>query len=414
MVANKQKTIWLINQYASTPETGMGGRHYYLAKELAKQGHKIYLIGASFNHLLRKPPELDNAFKIEDIEGFKFVWVKVPRYKEAHDKGRVFNWFKFAWQLLKLPKVIIDKPDVILASSPSPFVFLAAQRLAKKAGARLAFEVRDIWPLTLMELGGYSPNHPFIKFMQWVEDKAYRDADVVLSNLPYAVDHMVQRGMARDKFTWVPNGFDQSEVSKLEVLPEAVLALIPPNKFVVGYTGTLGVANALDCLIDAAELLKNQSDIVFVLVGGGKEKTKLIEKARSLSNVIFIAPIDKTQIQTMLLKFDVCFIGWQDEPIYRFGIAPNKLPEYMLSGKPILHAFSGKGDAVALANAGITVASKNSKKIADAVLKLKALLPEQLKQMGMNGREYALKNHDYAKLAEKLAEVLLGENEATI
>ena len=119
MDTKTQKTIWLINQYASTPETGMGGRHYYLAKELAKQGHKVYLIGASFNHLLREPPKLDNAFKIEEIEEFQFVWVKVPSYKEAHSKKRVLNWFKFAWQLLKLPKVIADKPDVILASSPS-------------------------------------------------------------------------------------------------------------------------------------------------------------------------------------------------------------------------------------------------------------------------------------------------------
>jgi glycosyltransferase involved in cell wall biosynthesis len=409
MDTKTQKTIWLINQYASTPETGMGGRHYYLAKELAKQGHKVYLIGASFNHLLRKPPKLDNAFKIEEVEGFQFIWVKVPSYKEAHSKKRVLNWFKFALQLLKLPKVIADKPDVILASSPSPFAFLGAQRLAIKTGARLAFEVRDIWPLTLMELGGYSSKHPLIKLMQWTEDKAYRDADVVLSNLPNAVDHMVQRGMARDKFTWVPNGFDQSEVSKLEALPESVSALIPKDKFIVGYTGTLGVANALDSLIEAAELLQNQSDIIFILVGGGKEKVNLMKKADSLSNVIFIDPINKAQIQTMLAQFDVCFIGWQDKPLYRFGIAANKLPEYMLSAKLILHAFSGKGDSVALAKAGKTVPAQNSERIADAVLKLKALSPEQRNQMKKNGREYALKNYDYVKLSEKLANVLLGE-----
>ena len=114
-----------------------------------------------------------------------------------------------------------------------------------------------------MQLGGYSSKHPLIKLMQWTEDKAYRDADVVLSNLPYSIDHMVQRGMARDKFTWVPNGFDQSEVSKLEALPESVLALIPQDKFIVGYTGTLGVANALDSLIEAAELLKTKLILYF-------------------------------------------------------------------------------------------------------------------------------------------------------
>jgi len=410
METETQKTIWIINQYASTPETGMGGRHYYLAKKLAKQGHKVYLIGASFHHLLRKPPKLDTAFKIETIEGFQFVWVKVPSYKEAHSKRRVFNWFKFAWKLLKLSDVIVDQPDVILASSPSPFAFLGAQRLAIKTGARLAFEVRDIWPLTLMELGGYSFKHPLIKLMQWVEDKAYRDADVVLSNLPYAVDHMVQRGMARDKFTWVPNGFDQAEVSKLEALPELVSALIPQDKFIVGYTGTLGVANALDSLIETAELLKNQADIVFILVGGGREKENLANQASLLSNVIFIDPINKSQIQAMLAYFDVCFIGLTKDPLFRFGVSPNKLFDYLYAEKPIVYAIeSGKYLPVDDAKVGISTPAEDPKTIADAILKLKALSPEQRNQMGLNGREYALKNHDYAKLAEKLAVVLLGE-----
>lgn len=415
MDTKTKKTIWIINQYASTPETGMGGRHYYLAKELAKQGHNVYLMGASFNHLLRKPPKLDNAFKIEEIEGFQFVWVRVSSYKEAHSKKRVLNWFKFAWQLLKLPKVIADKPDVILASSPSPFAFLGAQRLAIKTGARLAFEVRDIWPLTLMELGGYSSKHPLIKLMQWTEDKAYRDADVVLSNLPYSADHMVQRGMARDKFTWVPNGFDQSEVSKLEALPESVLALIPQDKFIVGYTGTLGVANALDSLIEAAELLKNQADIIFILVGGGREKENLANQASLLSNVIFIDPINKTQVQAMLAYFDVCFIGLTKDPLFRFGVSPNKLFDYLYAEKPIIYAIeSGEYLPIDDAKAGISIPAVNPEKIVAAILELKNLSQEERNQMGQNGREYALKNHDYAKLAEKLAEVLLGENEATI
>ena len=121
------KTFWLINQYASTPETGMGGRHYYLAKELEKQGHKVYLIAAGFTHLLRQPPELKNNFTVQSIsKGFNFVWIKMPKYKDPHAKKRVLNWFRFTWKLLKLPKVIADKPDAILVSSPAPFVFLGA------------------------------------------------------------------------------------------------------------------------------------------------------------------------------------------------------------------------------------------------------------------------------------------------
>lgn len=401
------KTFWLINQYASTPETGMGGRHYYLAKELAKQGHQVYLIAAGYTHLLRKPPVLDKKYVIQPIsERFDFVWIKVPKYSDAHDKKRAVNWFIFAWKLLKLPQVISDNPDAILFSSPSPFSFLGAQRLAKKFNAKLAFEVRDIWPLTLIELGGYSPKHPFIRLMQWAESKAYRNSGVVLSNLPNAVEHMVSRGMSRDKFTWIPNGFDLAELEKSLPLNEPAKLALPKDKFIVGYTGTLGVANALDSFIKAADLLKGDAEVTFVIVGGGKEKSGLVEKAKELGNVFFVDPIPKQEIQSMLAEFDVCYIGWKNEPIYRYGIAPNKLPEYMLSSKPIIHAYSGEYDYVEKANAGVTIPAEDPSKIAEAILKLKAMSTEERAKLGHNGCAYALDNHDYAKLAQKLAQVL--------
>ena len=401
------KTFWLINQYASTPETGMGGRHYYLAKELAKQGHKVYLIAAGYTHLLREPPALDKNYVIQKVsEGFDFVWIKMPHYSDAHDKKRVLNWFTFACKLLKLPKVIPEKPDAILVSSPSLFSFLGAQRLAKKFKAKLAFEVRDIWPLTLVELGGYSPKHPFIRLMQWVEDKAYRDSDVILSNLPNAVDHMVCRGMTRDKFIWIPNGFDLTELQNAEPLPDKVLASLPKDKFIVGYTGTMGVANALHSFVAAADLLKYDHEIAFVIVGGGKEKLRLVEETKALKNVHFLESIPKQQVQSMLFVFDACYIGWKDESIYRFGIAPNKLPEYMMSSKLIIHSYSCRYDYVDKANAGISIPAENPGKIKDAILKIKAMTPAQIKKIGDNVREDALKNHDYSVLASKLAEVL--------
>jgi len=407
------KTIWIINQYASTPETGMGGRHYYLAKELAKQGYKVYLIAASYTHLLRQPPSVNDAFKIEPVEGFSFVWVKMPKYKGAHDKKRVWNWFRFAWKLLSLPKAIADKPDVILYSSPSLIPFIGAEYLAKKLKCKLVFEVRDIWPLTLVDVGGYSTKHPFIRFMQWVEDRAYRKSDRVLSNLPNAVEHMVGRGMRREKFCWIPNGLDLAEVSQAKALPAEVLAALPKNKFIVGYTGTLGVANALGSLLEAAALTKNDNSLAWVLVGAGNEKTSLQAKCDQLglNNVYFIAPIAKVQVQTMLAQFDVCYIGWKNDPIYQFGIAANKIPEYLYSGKPIVHSFSGYGDPVSNANAGLSVPAENPRAIVDAVQKLKAMSHEQL---GQNGRYFVIKNHDYAELAVRLSKVILGENEKTV
>jgi glycosyltransferase involved in cell wall biosynthesis len=272
----------------------------------------------------------------------------------------------------------------------------------------LIFEVRDIWPLTLMQVGGFSPRHPFMRLLQWIEDKAYRDSDRVISNLQNAVEHMQARGMDPAKFSWVPNGFSMAEVSEPEPLDPATSAQLPQGKFIVGYTGTLGVANALDTLLKAAERLKAHDDIAFVLVGGGKEKATLKQQATELGldNVVFIDPIPKAQIQTMLARFDVCFIGWRDEPLYRFGIGANKIPEYLYSAKPILHSFSGKCDPVAGAGAGITIPAEDPGAIAEGVLELKALPESSRDEMGRRGRVYALEKHDYSSLATNLAAVI--------
>ena len=399
--------IWIISQYSSTPETGMGGRYYYFAKELAKQGHNVHLIAGSNSHILRQPPILDKDYMIEHVcKDFNFFWIKTSEYSNSRDTKRILNWFKFAWKLLRLSKVIKDKPDTILYGSPSLIPFLSAQRLAKKFKVKLIFEVRDIWPLTLIELGGYSPKNLFIRFLQWIEDKAYKESDIVTSNLPNAVEHMVARGMIRDKFLCIPNGFHLSELKNPEPLSESIKSVLPKDKFIIGYTGTLGLANVLDTFIEAARLLKDHEEIAFILVGNGKDKSTLVEQAEGLNNVYFVESVAKKQIQNMLAEFDVCYLGSKKKDIYRFGIASIKLPEYMLAAKPIIHANSAANDLVEIAKAGLSTPAEDPEAVADAVLKLKNMPLEKRKQLGQNGRIYALEHHDYAKLTKKLAKML--------
>lgn len=402
------KCVWIIHQYASTPETGMGGRQFYLARELAKQGYQVYLIASASHHLLRNKPSLNDRFKIESIDGFNMVWVNMPSYEEAHSKQRALNWFIFPWRIQKLVKILPDKPDAVLCSSPSPISFLGAKRLAKKFKARLVFEVRDIWPLTLTEIGGFSPKHPFIRFMQWVENKAYRESDAVISNLKNAVEHMVGRGMQRRKFSWIPNGFSLDEVNKKIPLNSTAASQLPENKFIVGYTGTLGVANALDTLIEAAERLQDYPDIAYVLVGGGKEKDTLqaLVKEKKLKNVYFIKPIPKVEIQAMLSRFDACYLGWLDDDLYRFGIGANKIPEYLYSSKPVIHAYSGACDPIIEAQAGVQVPAQDPEQLANAILSIYQKPLEQREKLGINGRKAALEQYEYGQLAEKLAKVL--------
>ncbi|MEB3793040.1 glycosyltransferase family 4 protein [Acinetobacter sp. IK40] len=408
MMKNK-KVFWFINQYSSTPETAMGGRHYYLAQELAKKGHKVYVIAGRYSHLLRNPKQFDEQYFIEEIiPNFSFVWVNLPEYQEAHSKQRVLNWFKFSWLLRNISNVITAKPDVILYSSPSLIGYLGAKYLANKFRVPFIFEVRDIWPLTLMELGGHSSKHPFIKFMQWVEDRAYKKADYVFSNLYNAVEHMQTRGLDSSKFHWIPNGVSLEEVSQKQPLNAETLSQLPQNKFIIGYTGTIGVANAIDDLIEAAKILSSNPQLHFVLVGSGKEKENLIKKVQSLKlqNITFIDAIPKKQIQSMLEQFDICYIGWQKNSLYRFGIAPNKLPEYLYAGKPIIHAFSGKGDIVQQAQAGITIEAEDPEAIVGAVQQLYNLTAEQRQQLGSNGKQFVLQHLEYAMIAEKLENIV--------
>ena len=403
-----RKTVWMINQYGSTPATGMGGRHYYLASELARQGYTVYVIASAANHLLREPPRFKTPFKMEQVHGFTMVWVRMPSYSQAHSKQRAVGWLLFAWRLRKLVRVIPDRPDAILCSSPSVFSFLGAQRLARRFNARLVFEVRDIWPLTLTEIGGHSPTHPLIRLMQWVENKAYRDSDRVVSNLKNSVEHMVQHGLSREKFAWIPNGFSQEEVNLNTPLNATTASQLPKGKFLIGYTGTLGVANALDTLIGAAERVKGYSDIVFVLVGDGKEKPQLHKKVeeKKLTNVIFVDSIPKVEIQAMLRRFDACFIGWLNDPLYRFGIGANKIPEYLYSGKPVIHCYSGTNDPIQEVKAGLQVEAENPYHLADAIIKLYQTPIEEREAMGNRGHQAAIQQYEYGELANRLAHVL--------
>lgn len=404
------KTIWLINQYASTPTTGMGGRHYCLARELAKQGHNVTLVAASYSHILRRPTSVEGAFKAECLDGIDFIWLKTLNYASPHSKERVFNWFRFAWKILQLPKITGQKPDAILFSSPAPFGIVSSYWLAKRFKARLVFEVRDIWPLTLIELGGFSRKHPFVWLMQQAEDFAYRVSTKVVSNLPNAVAHMVTRGLDKQKFVWIPNGYSEDELTEQKALSPDILAQLPKGKFLVGYTGTIGLANALGTLILAANALKDQNDIAFVVVGQGQEKALLQQQAKDLGllNVIFIDPVNKNQMQAMLKQFDVCYIGWKDDNLYQFGIAANKLTDYLVAAKPILHSYSGAYDIAKLSGAGFSVPAEQPLQVADAIMQLKSLTSQELAAMGQKGKLYAEQHHNYANLAGQLANVLLG------
>lgn len=401
------KNILIINEYVGSLKHGMNFRHYYLAKEFVKRGYNTTIVTASYSHFLKKFPDMENkTYKKEDIDEIKYIWIKVIKYSKSFDKKRVLKWFEFMIKLFFLDKYLDDRPDVVLCSPTAPFSILPAYYLSKKYNAKLIFEVRDIWPLTLVELGGISKKNPLVKLMSWFEKFALKKSDIVVSNLQNYSSHIEDLGIDKKAY-WVSNGINLDEMKDTKPLSKEVENKIPKEKFIVGYTGKLGVSNAIDYLIDTARLLKDSKEIYFVIVGDGQEKDKLKLQAKGLDNIMFINSIPKLQVQSMLNLFDVCFIGWKNEDIYKYGVSPNKLFDYMYSAKPIIHSINTTNDIVSLYNCGISVEAENSNAISKAIEKLYGMNESERNNLGDNGKIAVFEHFTYSKLAEKYLNIII-------
>jgi glycosyltransferase involved in cell wall biosynthesis len=400
------RVIWIVNQYAGSPRHGMEYRHYHLARALVARGHRVVVITGTRSHLFTRPPDVSRAFTLETIDGITYCWVDGPGYERAISLGRILNMAAFALRLLRLPVAKLPRPDAILVSSPSLFPLPVAARWARRFGARFAFEVRDIWPLTLRELGGLSTRHPLVLLMQWLEDFGYRSADVVVSVLPAAAGHMRSRGMDPAKFHYLPNGIDL-DGRRNGAAPDIVRAAIRPGAFTVGFVGTLGRANVLETLVDAARLLEPDG-VQVVVVGHGPEREQLVARAGGASNVAFVGPIPKEQVAPALALFDACYVGYRRSSLYRFGVSPNKLYDYMAAGRPVLFAADAANQPVREADCGRTVPPEDPQALADAIRWLAAAPSDERERLGANARAYVAEHHDYTRLADRLAEVLLG------
>ena len=399
------KTIYFINDYAGSRYHGMEFRNYYYAKEFVKMGFTVYIITASYMHLFKKFPKVDNNFTFENIDGINYIWVKVPKYRGSTDKKRVLKWFTFTLKLFILPLKNMKKPDIVIASPMAPFLTIPAYRLAKKYNAKFIYEVKDIWPLSIIELGNISKANPLIKLMSWCEKFGIKKADSIVSSLQNYGEHLKTIGIKKD-FVWLNNGIDLEEMQNIEKLPQEVEKQLPKNKFIVGYTGTVGIANALEYFCKAAKELQNMQDIAFVIVGDGKFKEDLQKRYSLLNNLYFINPVKKQQVQSILQYFDVCYIGWNRENIYKYGISPNKIFDYMYSSKPILHAFDFEdADIVKLANCGISVKSENVNSISEGIIQFYNMTKEEREELGENGKNYVLMHFTYKMLAKKYSKL---------
>jgi len=405
--------ILVINHYAGSHTHGMDLRPFCLSRHWCNLGHDVTVVAASYSHLRVRQPCLETGTSEERIEGIRYVWLKAPRYR-GNGPGRVWNLFAFLRRLRRSRKQILRnwRPDVVIAASTYLLDVYPARRIARDSKAALILEVRDLWPMTPIEIGGMSKWHPFMLLLQRAEKYAYRTADRVVSTLPEANRHMQRLGMAPEKFAFVPNGIDvEAWEARQEPLPgehaRTLRALRRQGRFILGYAGAHGVSNALGTLVEAARLLQPRP-VSVALVGQGPEKPALMEQARGLdpSSIVFLPAVGRAAVPAFLAAADAAYLGWKRRPIYQYGISPTKLLDYMMAGKPVVHSVEAGNDPVAEAGCGLSCAAEDPQAVAGAVVTLMSMTPQDRAELGRRGQDYVRSRHDYALLARNYLDVM--------
>ncbi len=403
--------IWIINHYAVTPDVPAASRHYDLGSELSKKNIRVkvfacdYRVGLKQNIRLRK----GELYKKEAVNNVDFVWIWADPY-ERNNWRRVWNMVSFARNAYKTGVQLREKPDFIIGSSPHLFAALAGYFLAKKNRARFFLEIRDLWPLFLIEIGGMSKYNPLMVLFRLIEKYLYKKADRIIVLAPGSTGYLQENGVNPNKVVFIPNGV---HLGHFQVIgdKDALRESYGFKKFTIVYAGAHGPANALHTILNAAALLRDNDGVEFLLVGDGVMKDQLVDKARSLDleNVRFMEPVARTEIPRVLKAADAGVITLKNVPSFAFGVSPNKFFDYMASSLPIIAAVGGEINRIVSDNElGAAVPPEDHARLAEAVKYLCNLDSKERKNMGQRGRKLVEQKFSREKLADDLAELVQG------
>jgi glycosyltransferase involved in cell wall biosynthesis len=396
--ATSTMRVWIVNQYAQPPSRPGGTRHHMLAKALVKRGHSLTIIASSQNYLTRA--ELSSG-RVESIEGVRYVWLSAGGY--SGPAGRLMSMTGFAARVLDRASLCgLERPHVVVGSSPHPFAAAAARHLAHRYGVPFVLEVRDLWPDTLVDVGQISRRHPLIVALSRLERSLYRSADHVITLLPGAAEVIERRGGRRGAVTWLPNGADLSEIPHPR-------AREPGSVFTLTYAGAHGPANALDLLVETARLLQQDGDGWLIrLIGDGPEKLRLQNRAwgLKLDTIRFEPPLPKERIHASLAESDAFILPLKRGPVFQHGVSPNKLFDYFAVGRPVIFAVDTSIDPVREADAGLSIPAEDPPALVDALRRLRGMSSTERAEMGLRGRRHVEASHDIRRLGGQFESVL--------
>ncbi len=375
---------------------GGGTRSYEFARHLVGAGHEVTMVAAG---------------QSREVEGIDVVGVggAYSDYMRATGMGygrRIAAFGRFAAGATTAARRG-PRPDVVFATSPPLTIALPAIAAARRHRAPLVFEVRDLWPRAPIEMGALR-NPVARRLAEAMERRAYRAAAHVVALSPGMADGVAATGVPRERITVIPNASDLDLFSP-DVDPGDLRERIGVgDAFVAAYFGTMGEANDLGQVVEAATLLRDRGEngVAFVLQGEGKRRAGIEDeiRRRGLTNVKLLPGADKESAARLAAASDVCLTIFKDVPVLATN-SPNKLFDTFAAGRPAIVNTDGWQRELVERGAGLFARPGDPADLAAQVLALRDD-PALAKRLGEGARKLAEEEFDRRLLAERLERVL--------
>ncbi len=401
------KTIWIFNQFAVSPNMPGPTRHYNIAKELIKHGYDVYIFASdySFQELTYKKLKATESYKIEIIDKVKFVWIRVPSYKKNNYK-RLINQIMFAIRANLINKKLC-KPGIIIGSSPQLFTAISALITSKQRRVRFIGEIRDLWPESLLELHSSFKYNPYIFVLYILAIIIYKHSKDIIILADGNRQKIIEKGIPENKIHYIPNGIDTNRRVNL-TNANKLKQKYNINKFTICYTGSIGIANNLEMVVNAAKKIENNA-IEVIIFGNGPVKNFLNKKIANLglTNIRIEEMVSNSEIYDLLSVVDICFITLQDVPLFKYGVSPNKLFDYMYAKKPVICSVGGWCNCVIKkAKCGIAINPDNADEFIKAINSLYEMKTFEREALGISGYNYVKTHFSRQITTNKLVHII--------
>jgi len=399
--------ILFIHQIFLSPDEAGSTRHFELARYLTKRGHRVTIIASTVSYLTGSVSQRFRGKFIyrENVEGVEIF--RIWAYPEIHESyiKRFWSFISFMVSSI-LGGLVVGKIDIIIACSPQIFTGISGYILSKIKRVPFIFEIRDLWPKFAIETRVLT-NQTLIFLAGLLEKFIYKKADYFIINSPGFYGHLDGFNIPRNRIFLIPNGVD-TNIFKPGIKYNTVRKKLNlDGKFVVMYAGAHGRANGLDTVIESARLLKDYAGIIFLLIGNGKEKQRLmkLKDDLGLANLLFIDAQPKNKMPEFCNAADAGLAILLKREAFK-TVFPNKVFDYMACGIPTILAIDGVIRRVLEeSQAGVYVEPEDARALAEAVLNLYRNR-NLLERYGINARRYALEHFDRSKISGYLNEVL--------